>query len=106
MSRMNDPQMGEQGGGNPGAGSATGQLRDQASQVANNLRDMGSSVRDAATEQYEHLRDTAMDYYDQGREKAQQWTQDLEGYVREQPIKSVMIAAGIGLLLGILWRRS
>ena len=30
----------------------------------------------------------------------------VEEYVREQPIKALAIAAGVGVVLGILWKRS
>jgi ElaB/YqjD/DUF883 family membrane-anchored ribosome-binding protein len=30
----------------------------------------------------------------------------LEDYVREKPLRSLLIAAGVGMLLGILWKRS
>jgi ElaB/YqjD/DUF883 family membrane-anchored ribosome-binding protein len=96
MSRMNEGQTGQQQGG---AGSAAAQLRDKASEVVSN-------VKDAATEQYENLRDTAEDYYERGREKAQEWQQSLEEYVHDQPIKALMIAAGVGMLLGIIWKKS
>jgi len=99
MSRMNDPVGGEGGG-------TTDQLRDKASEVQQNLRDMGGQVRDAASEKYYQLRDQANQYYNQGRETAQQWERSLEDYVQEQPVKAVMIAAGVGLLLGLLWKRS
>ncbi|HEY7119420.1 MAG TPA: hypothetical protein VH475_22705 [Tepidisphaeraceae bacterium] len=84
----------------------TSQLRDKASEVASNLRDMGNSVRGAASEQYQNLRDTAQEYYQSGRDKAAQWEGQLEDYVREQPLKSLLIAAGVGVVLGILWKRS
>jgi ElaB/YqjD/DUF883 family membrane-anchored ribosome-binding protein len=99
MSRINEPGVGGQQGGGGGAGGAVSQLREKAS-------DMAGSIRDAASEQYEHLRDTASEYYDQGRRKAQEWQQGLEQYVQDQPIKSLLIAAGVGMLLGILWKRS
>jgi ElaB/YqjD/DUF883 family membrane-anchored ribosome-binding protein len=35
-----------------------------------------------------------------------EYQENLESYVREQPVKAVLIAAGIGLLVGFLWRRS
>jgi ElaB/YqjD/DUF883 family membrane-anchored ribosome-binding protein len=89
---MNQPGMGEGGG-------ATGQLRDKASEMAGQLKDV-------ATEQYERARDTAEEYYDRGREKAQEWQQELEQYVQDQPIKSLLIAAGVGMILGIIWKRS
>jgi ElaB/YqjD/DUF883 family membrane-anchored ribosome-binding protein len=80
------------------AGAAE-KVRDQASQVA-------GQVRDAAREKYEELRDQAADYYEQGREKAHEWQHGVEQYVQEQPIKALLIAAGVGMLLGILWKRS
>ena len=87
-------------------GSTTSQLRDKASEVATNLRDMGSQVRDAASEQYQNIKESATEYYQAGRDKAVQWENQIEEYVREQPIKSLLMAAGVGILLGILWKRS
>ncbi len=52
------------------------------------------------------LRESARECYQQGREKAMEWEQELEQYVRERPVKSMLIAAGIGVAVGILWRRS
>jgi ElaB/YqjD/DUF883 family membrane-anchored ribosome-binding protein len=31
--------------------------------------------------------------------------QNLEQYVQEKPIQALLMAAGVGLLLGILWKR-
>jgi len=95
----NAPQQGQQQG-------MTDQLRDKAGEVATNLRDMGSQVRDAASQQYQQALDTAQDYYQQGRDKAMEWQGQVEEYVREQPLKALAIAAGVGVVLGILWKRS
>jgi ElaB/YqjD/DUF883 family membrane-anchored ribosome-binding protein len=73
--------------------------------MAQNLRDMSGNVTGAAREQYDNLRQSATEYYDYGRERAQEWQTQVEEYVREQPIKAVMIAAGVGIVLGVLWRR-
>ncbi len=98
MSRINDPS--EQGN------SATEQLRDKASEVSQNLRDIGGQVRDTAADKYNQLRDQANQYYNEGRERAQEWEQSLETYVQEKPLQAVLVAAGVGLLLGLLWKRS
>ena len=87
---------------NPGGAN----IRDTAQDVKQNLRDMGGQVRDAATEQYNNLRDQATEYFQEGRERAQEWEQSIEQYVHEKPIQSILIAAGVGMLLGILWKRS
>jgi ElaB/YqjD/DUF883 family membrane-anchored ribosome-binding protein len=95
MSRMGD---------NPGGTAAN--LTDKASEMGQNLRDLGGQVRDQAREKYEQISDQARNYYDQGRETAQQWEQSLEQYIQEKPLQSLMIAAGVGMLLGVLWKRS
>ena len=101
MSRMNDPSM----------------QPEQGSEHAQGLHDVGSQVRQAAHQQYEQIRDTAgeyyqqgremaSEYYQQGREKAMEWQHTIEDSIRQQPIRSCLIAAGIGVLFGFLWRRS
>jgi ElaB/YqjD/DUF883 family membrane-anchored ribosome-binding protein len=86
--------------------SATDQLKDSAQQVTQNLRSIGSQARDAANEKFNDLKQQANDYYEQGRGQAQEWEQGLEQYVQEKPIQSLLIAAGVGLVLGMLWKRS
>jgi ElaB/YqjD/DUF883 family membrane-anchored ribosome-binding protein len=106
MSRLDNPS-------NQGGAGAVEQIKGKAQEAKEKLREMGSAasqqvneLKESATEYYQQGREKAQEYYEQGRQKAMELEQNLEEYVREQPIKSVMIAAGIGLLLGILWRRS
>lgn len=89
-----------------GQAGSQGNLRESAKEVKENLRELGSQVRDTATQQYEQLREQASDYYQQGRDRAMEMEQSLEQYVQEKPIQSLLIAAGVGVLLGILWKRS
>jgi ElaB/YqjD/DUF883 family membrane-anchored ribosome-binding protein len=98
MSRVNEPQ-GQQG-------STTGNLRETASEVGQNLRNLGSQVREQAGEQFDQMRQQANDYYEQGRQRAMEMEQSLEEYVQEKPIQALLIAAGVGMLLGLLWKRS
>jgi ElaB/YqjD/DUF883 family membrane-anchored ribosome-binding protein len=100
MSRIGDS-------GNSGSGGTVekSHLSESAQQVTQDLRELGGQVREAAREKYEKLSDEARKYYDEGRRAAQEWEQGLESYVREKPVQAVMIAAGVGLLLGLLWKR-
>jgi len=59
----------------------------------------------AAQAKFEQVRENAAEYYEQGREKVHGAMCSVEQYVREQPIKSVLIGAGIGLLYGRFWMR-
>lgn len=103
MSRIEDPSgQGEMGGGQqPGQ-----QLRDVGSQLRDQAQQQFGQVRDQASQYYEQGRDRAVEYYEQGRQRAMEMEQNLENYIREQPVKSVLIAAGVGCLLGFIWRRS
>jgi ElaB/YqjD/DUF883 family membrane-anchored ribosome-binding protein len=51
------------------------------------------------------MRENASDYYDQGRDRLHDVVGTVEQFVRQQPFKSVLIAAGAGWLLGRFWRR-
>jgi len=64
-------------------------------QVKETLQDMGTQVKETMTE-----------YYEQGRESLQDLTQTLAAQIRERPFQTLLVAGGIGLLLGLLWRRS
>jgi ElaB/YqjD/DUF883 family membrane-anchored ribosome-binding protein len=91
-------------GNTPNQGAAS-QIKDKVSEAASSVRDMGQQAYDAATEKYENVRDSAAEYYQAGREKAMEWESQIESYVREQPIKSLLMAAGVGCLLGMIWKR-
>ena len=81
-------------------------FHDTANQVSQSIRDASSQVRDAAAEKIGQIRDNANEYYEQGKQRAQEWEQGLEDYIREKPLQSLLIAAGVGMLLGVLWKRS
>ena len=52
------------------------------------------------------VKETMIEYYEQGRESLQDLNQTLEAQIRERPLQTLLVAGGIGLLLGLLWRRS
>ena len=106
MSRMENQMNQGQSGGAEGQGAeGSANLRDTAGQVGENIRNLGSQVRDQATQQYDQLRNQATEYYEQGRQRAMEMEQSLEQYVQEKPIQALLMAAGVGMLLGILWKR-
>jgi ElaB/YqjD/DUF883 family membrane-anchored ribosome-binding protein len=57
-------------------------------------------------EKMDTFNDRARDVYAKGKERAEVLGSDLGAYIKEQPGRSVLIAAGVGLVLGaILVRR-
>lgn len=84
---------------------ASEQITQKAAHMREDLADIQSAAKDLAQEQIEHLRGAASEYLDQGREKARELSETLEHRIREQPVRSVMMAAGAGVVLGLLFAR-
>jgi ElaB/YqjD/DUF883 family membrane-anchored ribosome-binding protein len=84
---------------------ASDRLREQAGAVAKDLQGMGAIARDAAQEKLGELQHDAADLYEQGRDKVRVAARSLEQYIADQPLTSVLIAGGVGLLLGRFWMR-
>jgi ElaB/YqjD/DUF883 family membrane-anchored ribosome-binding protein len=49
--------------------------------------------------------ETASASYDQGRETMEAYEGSLEERMRAKPLQCIAIAAGVGLLLGLLWKK-
>ena len=66
---------------------------------------MGETVRDAAQEKLGQAGEKAAEYCEQGRDKVHGVACACEQFLRERPLTSVLMAAGIGWLLGRFWKR-
>jgi len=65
----------------------------------------GKEMQDQAQELIAQGQEVAAEYYEEGRNQALAWQQQLETQVREKPLQSLLVAAGVGLLLGLFRRR-
>jgi ElaB/YqjD/DUF883 family membrane-anchored ribosome-binding protein len=65
----------------------------------------GKEMRDQAQELIAQGKEVAAEYYEEGRNHVLAWQRQLEYQVREKPLQSLLMAAGVGLLLGLLRRR-
>lgn len=64
-----------------------------------------TSARKAATEGISDLREGVREYLTRGKEKIVELEEGLEGHVQEHPIRSILIAAGVGVIIGALIAR-
>lgn len=80
-------------------------LRDAAHKIGEGFQEAGGAARDYAKERAAEAGRRAQDAYEEGRERVRVAEDRFETYVREHPLKSVAIAAGVGLLLGLFSRR-
>ena len=79
-------------------------LGKQAKEVAEDLEKMGETVGDAAQEKLGQAGERASECCEQGREKIHGAACACEQFVRQRPLRSVLLAAGIGWLLGRFWK--
>jgi ElaB/YqjD/DUF883 family membrane-anchored ribosome-binding protein len=49
--------------------------------------------------------ETVSDYYQQGRQQVEAVENTLEEGIRAKPLRSVLMAAGIGMFLGLLFKK-
>jgi ElaB/YqjD/DUF883 family membrane-anchored ribosome-binding protein len=57
------------------------------------------------TETARQVGETASQYYDQGREQLGALEGYLEDNIQHKPLQSILIAAGVGVLIGLLWKK-
>jgi ElaB/YqjD/DUF883 family membrane-anchored ribosome-binding protein len=75
------------------------QMQHVGTQVKETMQDVGTQVK-------ETKQAPGTQVYEQGRESLQDLNRTIEAQIRERPIQALLVAGGIGVLLGLLWRRS
>lgn len=86
------------GSTSPAAGASPSEQRES-------MQDAGQEVGHKVQEMAKQGQEAAAEYYQQGREQVLAWQRQIEHQVREKPIQSLFVAAGLGLLFGLLRRR-
>jgi len=64
-----------------------------------------TSTRRTVEEAASDLRSGVSEYLNRGKERLVQMEEGVEGYVQEHPIRSILIAAGVGVVVGALISR-
>lgn len=80
-------------------------LSEQAKEVTEDVQHLGETVRDAVQEKLRTMAGRAAQQCEQGRDKVHGVACACEQFVRDRPLRSVLMAAGIGWLLGRFWKR-
>ncbi len=81
------------------------EFQKKASDIGHDVKDLGMIGGKLASDTAHAAEERISEYYEEGMEKAKKLEGNLETEIRKNPIRSLMIAAGVGLLLGALWRR-
>lgn len=73
-------------------------------EVKKDLQEMDQTVRDAAQEKFGQVGGNASEVHEQGRDNVHGVACACEQFVRQRPLRAVLIAVGVGWLLGFLWK--
>ena len=86
------------------AKESAGQVGARASAMMHGAQDVAADLTHRAQEGLGAIKEAASDYVEQGREKAAALGRTVEGQVKEWPFSAVLVAAGVGLVLGVVLR--
>jgi len=81
------------------------QFRKKLSALESDLKDLTKISRSLAGDTLGIIKSSAGEYYTQGVERAKGMEQDLEARIKKSPIQALLIAIGLGFLVGLIMRR-
>ncbi|MFO1462322.1 MAG: DUF883 C-terminal domain-containing protein [bacterium] len=81
------------------------EFREKVSTIGHDMQELGKVTKDLAGDTVGMIRDNAAEYYQQGVQKAQNLEKTLETKIKENPLQALLIAAGVGFVLGAIWKR-
>lgn len=87
-----------------GVEEKVGKLKQGAGGAKARARESAEKVGAATRERYESTVENVRQSYDKVQTNVEHITDDVNEYVRENPGRSVLIAAGVGFLIGMLLR--
>jgi|SRR3954462_5775495 ElaB/YqjD/DUF883 family membrane-anchored ribosome-binding protein len=87
------------------AGQASKQARSSARDARGRADDMLSDFQGRGSAVYDDLRERGSAAYDAAYGYANSMEESLEDTITERPLASVGVALGLGILIGMAWRR-
>jgi len=85
------------------------QVHERAQELGTQVRhwtqEVGGQLKEGAQEAIRQAETSASQLSAQGREAVGQLEKTLEDYVRAKPLQSLLIAAGVGMMVALLWRK-
>jgi ElaB/YqjD/DUF883 family membrane-anchored ribosome-binding protein len=98
----------KRGGGSSSSGGG-GQSRGKSGSEQSNSGSTASAVQSvtdaghAAVEKFQEYSSQATETYENSREQINQWLDDVRDRATNEPLKTVLMATGVGIVLGVLF---
>ena len=79
-------------------------FRNKAGELGEDFSEMATMAADAGRDQIGKLSNAVTKNYNDAKDHLGKWEDSMEAYVRKHPMKSLLMAAGAGAVLCVLWR--
>jgi len=86
--------------------TATSPIMDKAKDVKQDLADLGALTLDAVNAKAAQMKAGVTDMYQDGCAQVKGVQTRAEGYIKDEPIKAVLIAGAVGVVVGWLLTRN
>jgi uncharacterized protein YjbJ (UPF0337 family) len=83
-------------------GYAKRRAEEELEDFLNDSKENVESIKEKAVHAFQNFSEDMSENIDEFEEKFKECSSQLEEYIQEYPIKSIVVAAGIGVLLGLL----
>ena len=84
---------------------SAGQVGEKASAMAHVARDTATDLSHRAHESLGTIKEAASGYIEEGRDRVKALGRTVGGQVQEWPLPALIVAAGVGLLIGVVLAR-
>jgi Uncharacterized conserved protein len=81
-------------------------IKEASAEIAEDIKELGNAVRDLASDGLHKVQQKASKLYSRSQDGVKSVERRLEQKVRSKPIQAILIAAGIGFVLGWLRKKS
>ena len=78
------------------------QRRGNAGGAASTVQSVADAGR-AAVDKFQEYSSQAAETYEHSREQVNQWLDDVRKRATDEPLKTVLMATGVGIVLGVLF---
>lgn len=89
---------------NHNAEQVASHLKEAAQTLNSDLQHLGQTTKKVAQEAMQQVRQNVGQYYQVGLEKTREVEKNMESQIRSHPLSALAIAAGIGLVVGAIWK--
>ena len=85
--------------------TASERVGKQAKEAKESLRELGEAESDAGQQKLRQVVEATSECCEQGRAQVHGFACACEQFIRNRPLRSVLMAAGLGYLTGRIWKR-